>query len=405
MAQEFTPADLSPDFPQQRKCRCPRIRSISRWSQTPSASYQLKVDGLVAKPASFSLPTCGRCRAVRRSRATTASKNGARSANGRARKLSALLDQVQPAAEARDAVLHRADPMEANGSSPYYESIDMDDAYHAQTLLAYELNDTTLPVANGAPIRLRVERQLGYKHAKYVMRLELGVIVRQDRRWQGRLLGIQRLRSGRRYRSRRFASNRSNPRGRDVDGAGSARRHCALCPDAPMPDSNLDRFYRYAELTTILKANAAELPASWSLSRQQPRRARDLLLTVTQRDTGPASDKPAFWVEGNVHVTELAVLKGEHAFSRLPGDARRDRPRRRRGVVETRAFHTAGVNSTVWNGALAEEPVLFARAHAPIRSMKTSFVGDDQGIDGDGLILQMRIPMPTDCGVASTRSR
>ena len=49
----------------------------------------------------------------------------------------------------------------------------MDDAYHPQTMLAYALNDAVLPIANGAPIRLRVERQLGYKHAKYVMRIEL----------------------------------------------------------------------------------------------------------------------------------------------------------------------------------------------------------------------------------------
>ena len=55
----------------------------------------------------------------------------------------------------------------------YYESIDMEDAYHPQTILAYELNDEVLPIANGAPVRLRVERQLGYKMAKYVMRIEL----------------------------------------------------------------------------------------------------------------------------------------------------------------------------------------------------------------------------------------
>ncbi len=70
-------------------------------------------------------------------------------------------------------VFHCADPMEQDGTSPYYESIDMDDAYHVQTILAYALNDQPLPIKNGAPIRLRVERQLGYKHAKYVMRLEL----------------------------------------------------------------------------------------------------------------------------------------------------------------------------------------------------------------------------------------
>ena len=66
-----------------------------------------------------------------------------------------------------------ADPMEADGTSLYYESIDMEDAYHPQTILAYDLNDTRLPIPNGAPIRLRVERQLGYKHAKYITRIEL----------------------------------------------------------------------------------------------------------------------------------------------------------------------------------------------------------------------------------------
>jgi DMSO/TMAO reductase YedYZ molybdopterin-dependent catalytic subunit len=88
-------------------------------------------------------------------------------------RLSAILAAVEPRPEARYVVFHCADPMEADGSDPYYESIDFDDAYHEQTILAYELNGAPLPIANGAPLRLRVERQLGYKHAKYVMRLEL----------------------------------------------------------------------------------------------------------------------------------------------------------------------------------------------------------------------------------------
>ena len=58
------------------------------------------------------------------------------------------------------------------GASKYYESIDLIDALHPQTILAWGLNGRALPVANGAPLRLRVERQLGYKHAKYVMRIE-----------------------------------------------------------------------------------------------------------------------------------------------------------------------------------------------------------------------------------------
>jgi DMSO/TMAO reductase YedYZ molybdopterin-dependent catalytic subunit len=55
---------------------------------------------------------------------------------------------------------------------PYYESIDLIDAFHPQTILAWGMNDRPLAVAHGAPIRLRVERQLGYKHAKYVMRID-----------------------------------------------------------------------------------------------------------------------------------------------------------------------------------------------------------------------------------------
>lgn len=55
----------------------------------------------------------------------------------------------------------------------YYESIDLYDAVNPQTILAYDLNGKPLPVSNGAPLRLRVERQLGYKQAKYVMRVEM----------------------------------------------------------------------------------------------------------------------------------------------------------------------------------------------------------------------------------------
>jgi len=58
------------------------------------------------------------------------------------------------------------------GKAKYYESIDLHDAFHPQTILAYEMNGAPLPVPYGAPLRLRVERQLGYKMAKYIMRIE-----------------------------------------------------------------------------------------------------------------------------------------------------------------------------------------------------------------------------------------
>jgi DMSO/TMAO reductase YedYZ molybdopterin-dependent catalytic subunit len=56
--------------------------------------------------------------------------------------------------------------------APYYESIDLIDAFHPQTILAYDMNGAPLTVAHGAPLRLRAERYLGYKQAKYLMRLE-----------------------------------------------------------------------------------------------------------------------------------------------------------------------------------------------------------------------------------------
>ena len=82
--------------------------------------------------------------------------------------------------------------------SRYYESIDLDEAHHAQTILAYELNDQPLPVTNGAPLRCRVERQLGYKQAKYVQRDRAGGKLRRHPRRQGRLLGRRRVRVVRR---------------------------------------------------------------------------------------------------------------------------------------------------------------------------------------------------------------
>ena len=80
---------------------------------------------------------------------------------------------MQPKPAARYVVFHCADPMDDDGSDPVLREHRHGRCVPPQTILAYELNDEPLPVANGAPLRLRVERQLGYKHAKYVMRIEL----------------------------------------------------------------------------------------------------------------------------------------------------------------------------------------------------------------------------------------
>ena len=55
----------------------------------------------------------------------------------------------------------------------YYESCDLDDAFHPQTIVAHMLNGEAIPERNGAPLRMRIERQLGYKHPKYLTGIEL----------------------------------------------------------------------------------------------------------------------------------------------------------------------------------------------------------------------------------------
>ena len=172
MAQEFTAADLSPSFRSNGTAE-PNDEDYAELAQKGFTDYRLQIDGLVDKPGEFSL---AELRALpERTQITRHDCVEGWSAIGKWKgvKLSALLDAVKPKAAARYVMFHCADPMEEDGTSPYYESIDMDDAYHAQTILAYELNDQPLPVGNGAPLRLRVERQLGYKQAKYIMRIEL----------------------------------------------------------------------------------------------------------------------------------------------------------------------------------------------------------------------------------------
>jgi DMSO/TMAO reductase YedYZ molybdopterin-dependent catalytic subunit len=172
MAQEFPESARSPEF-RSNGTAIPDNPQYKALAASGFAAYRLEVGGLVEKRGAFSLEDL---RAMpSRTQITRHDCVEGWSAIGKWKgvPLTAVLERVLPTAAARYVVFHCADPMESDGSSPYYESIDMEDAYHPQTILAYELNDRTLPVPNGAPLRLRVERQLGYKHAKYLMRLEL----------------------------------------------------------------------------------------------------------------------------------------------------------------------------------------------------------------------------------------
>jgi DMSO/TMAO reductase YedYZ molybdopterin-dependent catalytic subunit len=79
-----------------------------------------------------------------------------------------------PLPNARFLVFHTLDEKwERPGSGYYYEVIDLELGMQPQTILAYEMNGRPLPIPHGAPLRLRVENQLGYKMAKWINRIEV----------------------------------------------------------------------------------------------------------------------------------------------------------------------------------------------------------------------------------------
>ena len=170
MAKEFTEADLSPVFPPNGTDN-PANPVYQALARDGFADWRLEVGGLVQHPAVFSLAELRDMPS--RTQITRHDCVEGWSAIGKwtGIQLGELLARVQPLPSARYVVFYCADPDE--DGQHYYESIDFEDAYHPQTILAYELNGKTLPIAHGAPVRLRVERQLGYKMAKYVMRVEL----------------------------------------------------------------------------------------------------------------------------------------------------------------------------------------------------------------------------------------
>ena len=171
LAQEFSAADLSPQFRSNGTAN-PDDPQYQALAANQFADWRLRIDGLVQQPLELSLLEL---RAMAsRTQITRHDCVEGWSAIGQwtGVPLAALLRMAAPRPAARFVVFHCADPMDAAGTR-YYESIDFDDAYHPQTILAYALNGALLPIANGAPLRVRIERQLGYKMAKYIMRIEL----------------------------------------------------------------------------------------------------------------------------------------------------------------------------------------------------------------------------------------
>jgi DMSO/TMAO reductase YedYZ molybdopterin-dependent catalytic subunit len=168
LAHEFRVDQVSPIF-RVNGTRAPNTPEYDALAANRFADWRLQVGGLVQRPLRLSL---AQLQAMpQRAQITRHDCVEGWSAIGKWQgpRLETVLQAAGIRPGARYIVFHCADRY---GAGHYYESIDLVDAFHPQTILAWAMNDRYLSVGHGAPLRLRVERQLGYKHAKYLMGIE-----------------------------------------------------------------------------------------------------------------------------------------------------------------------------------------------------------------------------------------
>jgi DMSO/TMAO reductase YedYZ molybdopterin-dependent catalytic subunit/thiosulfate reductase cytochrome b subunit len=154
--------------------RPPKNEAYARSVAGGFEDWRLRIDGLVESPLSLSL---AELRAMPRGTQSTLHvciQGWTYFASWAGVPVAHLLEQARPKPGARYLVFHTVDEKwERPGHGSYYEVIDLQTARAPQVILAYEMNGAPLPVDHGAPLRLRVEHQLGYKMAKWVNRIEL----------------------------------------------------------------------------------------------------------------------------------------------------------------------------------------------------------------------------------------
>ncbi len=161
LAREFNRSQISKVSPVNGMP--PENETYQRLLAGGFADWRLTVDGLVARPSSFSL--AGLKRFPSRSQIThhACEEGWSFIAEWTGVPLSYVLNLVGVRPQAKYVVFFPFDK--------WWDSIDMADAWHPQTLLAYGMNGQELPTPHGAPVRLRVSRQLGYKSVKYLSRI------------------------------------------------------------------------------------------------------------------------------------------------------------------------------------------------------------------------------------------
>ncbi|NCP18825.1 MAG: molybdopterin-dependent oxidoreductase [Erythrobacter sp.] len=168
LVREYAPEDISPSFRGNGSTN-PQNDGYPQHAANDFANWRFTVGGLVARPLEFTLDQI--MLLPQRTQITRHDCVEGWSAIGQwtGPQLSTFLDLAQVSEAAKYIVFRCADDYTRGR---YYESIDMNDAFHPQTIIAHRLNGEPLPIKNGAPLRARVERQLGYKHAKYLTGVE-----------------------------------------------------------------------------------------------------------------------------------------------------------------------------------------------------------------------------------------
>lgn len=174
MAREFAESDIR-QGQRPNGVTNPEDEPYKALAANDFRDWRLVVDGLVEKPLSLTREQLQSMPSRTQITRHDCVEGWSTIAKWTGTQLSLVLDQAVAKPEARYAVFYCMDTIERglSGNILYYGSIDLIDARHPQTILAYGLNGKPLPVANGAPLRVRVERQLGYKMPKYINRIEL----------------------------------------------------------------------------------------------------------------------------------------------------------------------------------------------------------------------------------------
>ena len=156
-----------------------------------------------------------------------------------------------------------------------------------------------------------------------------------------------------------------------------------------------DRYYRYDEFSAILHELVRQYPQLLSMeSAGKSHEGRDIwVLTVTNQASGPAADKPAYWVDANIHASELA---GGAAALYLIDTLTRDYGQRETVTrcLDTRAFYICPrMNPDGAEFAMQDPPKIIRSSTRPYPYDEEPVEGLDTGdVDGDGRILSMRIP-------------